>query len=211
MNPSNPSRSTPAMAVLLRILAAIALSTQLASCASDPSHVSGHVLDVTTKEPVEGAYVLMTYFGSGGVYGGHMGSWCTATAGMYTGKDGAFNFPYETKSGARGRWAYAVKPGYFFKSEGGAFDYRGREKLSNIYNDWQVFLVKQEEKDIVRDFKRFECDRPASAEAVASNFKYLEITLAEQYRIKHTEERITITLDFIEGLRAQLRFLASQK
>ena len=53
--------------------------------------LTGTVYDATTKQPIDGAYVVALYYKS--IVGmAAMDLWCIKTKGMYTGKDGKFRF-----------------------------------------------------------------------------------------------------------------------
>ncbi len=73
--------------------------------------LTGTVFDATTKQPIEGAYVVALYFEQ---YSGMAasGEHCVKTRGMYTGKDGTFHFPVEKLDGSNPGEVSAIKPGY---------------------------------------------------------------------------------------------------
>ena len=187
---------------LIHIVATLALTSALSSCAFEPTHVSGKVIDITTKAPIEGAYVLAVYIGFAGdkryIVLGHGGSSkCLYTAGMTTGKDGAFQFPYKTKSGATLFHAYAVKTGYFFDKP--AAEYDNAEKNPTPYQKWEVLLVKQEAQPNGA-VEQFECERPESKEATLANIEFLKITYGEQVRIGRPVESLALTQEMMKSL-----------
>ncbi len=85
--------------------------TAFGSNASDP--LSGRVLDVHTKEPLEGVYVMAVYK-QGGTSLGHNSSECVETKGMFTQRDGRFSFPQVADVSVD---IVGIKPGYTRTSE----------------------------------------------------------------------------------------------
>src|SRR5881398_3481704 len=91
----------------------IAMSALAYSCAHGgwfESDTTGHVIDVDTGKPIEGAYVMAVYNEAGGQWFVGSTHWCVATKGMYTGKDGKFHFPKGTGWDPQ---IHGIKPDYY--------------------------------------------------------------------------------------------------
>jgi hypothetical protein len=78
--------------------------------------LTGTVMDSVTKQPIEGAYVLVAYYGGGGTAFGHNSRWCQKTLGMYTKADGKYRFPAVSSNSVTANMPISVpmviKPGY---------------------------------------------------------------------------------------------------
>lgn len=140
--------------------------------ASDP--LSGRVLDVHTKAPLEGVYVMAVYK-QGGSSLGHNSSECVQTKGMYTRKDGRFSLPRVSDVSVD---IVGIKPGYTPHtlerfSHSVLF---GSRLLPDLFLGKRAHDVRQHPQEFVM------CIHGLSAADVAANIEYLKIMDGEKMK-----------------------------
>lgn len=136
------------------------------------------MIDTDTDLPIEGAYVMVIYRDSGGTFLGHSSSWCVKTKGMYTGKDGKFHFPLESKN----PFVNAIKPDYYLsvsKHPVVLEPYGGGQRVAP---DPNIYLKRQDPTKFNFRLGDMECERPKYREDVLANIEYLKIAVAEMVK-----------------------------
>jgi hypothetical protein len=177
----------------------------LSACSADEKidyELTGRVLDSVTKKPLEGAYVVAVYMGGGSVAGGHSGSWCRKTRGMYTKADGKFNFPVEDRGALNPTLPVAIKPGY------GAIDYDLRNEnlvmtdKKGYYTDQNLLLTPQDPVKPNLNFQSGEtfCSRAKSKQDAAAGATFYKIILAERIKYGAPAFHIKVAQDIIDRL-----------
>lgn len=163
--------------------------------------LTGRVYDDATKEPIEGAYVVAIYYKSVlGLAGSD--TWCIKTKGMYTGKEGRFQFPVERLDGDSPAVVSAIKPGYysgravFPKLE--VWKKQGKE----AYSGRDTPLIPQDPAKPEYQYGTMDvfCARAPTREDAAAGIEFLRILLEEKKRLRFKPEAIESTADMIRTL-----------
>ncbi len=145
----------------------------LQGCASlGQNSIAGQVLDSETGLPHADAYVLALYNRSSSTWGGHSGSVCMKTKGMYTGRDGRFSFPAEA-----GLWVQleSIKPGY-------TSDVTKRLRSGPEYPN--LFLRARLDRDKGR-IAIPSCIQAREADDLLANIQYLRIETMESVKFNY--------------------------
>jgi hypothetical protein len=153
--------------------------------ASRAFELTGTVLDATTRQPIEGAYVIASYkiVRSGPAA---TGSFCVRALGTYTGPDGVYRFPVEKLDGYSPYSTNAIKPGYYLKDA----DYPDpnseawRRQRPEGYKDRNIYLKKQDPGHPVFKFSDHQevCEE-AKGPALDPALKFIEMEIAEEKRL----------------------------
>lgn len=145
---------------------------------------TGVVRDEDTGEPIEGAYVVATY----DVFEVGIGASsrnCEKTKGMYTGKDGRFNFPIERLDNISPSDVTAIKPGYYGNKRELGDPQARRAFAPAAYANRDVYLKKQNpEKPEFRygDFQQ-QCMHAAYRDDVEATITFFKIEIDELRRL----------------------------
>lgn len=198
-----------AISALLLSGSAIAAGGNPLSYGKPDFDLTGTVYDVTTKQPIEGAYVVALYYKP--IVGmSAMDLWCIKTKGMYTGKDGRFRFAVEKLDGNSPREVTAIKPGYYSGREvfppADVWKKQGKE----AYTGRDTPLIPQ---DPVKPEGRYGlgdvfCNHAESREDVAAGIEFLRIQLSEEQRLPFHPQAIESTkyrINRLEALPAERR------
>jgi hypothetical protein len=163
--------------------------------------LTGTAYDATTKQPIEGAYVVAIFYKSVVGLGGS-DTWCVKTKGMYTGNDGKFSFPIEKRDGRSPGEVTAIKPGYytgrvvFPRPE--VWKKQGRE----AYSGRDTPLVPQDPAKPEWQYGSNDvfCARAATREDASAGIEFLRIELGERKRLKSNPIAIESTANMIRHL-----------
>ena len=198
---------------IIIVTAITAMSITLAYCSpldwfrKIDFELTGTVIDVDTKLPIEGAYAMAIYkvidsdFFVSATY-------CIKTNGMYTGKDGKFHFPIDKLDGWSPVEVTAIKPGYFLKDQ---VPWQKVKSERERYTGRDVYLQKQnpEKPDfhLGGDF----CARPKFREDVEANIEYYKIEINEHIRLGGSENGIDSDKYFLQRLESMPTKAESKK
>lgn len=163
--------------------------------------LTGTVYDETTKQPIEGAYVVAIFYKAVVGLGGS-DTWCVKTKGMYTGKDGKFRFAIEKLDGRSPGEVTAIKPGYYSGREvfprPEVWEKQGRE----AYTGRDTPLIPQDPAKPEWQYGTMDvfCSRAESREDAAAGIEFLRILLGEKKRLNFRLDAIESTSDMIKQL-----------
>ena len=162
---------------------------------------TGTVRDGNTKEPIEGAYVVVLYYGSA-ASPATVATFCTKTKGMYTGKDGTFRFPVEKLNNLSPGDVMAIKPGYFDNNRVIPSASLQRAQTAETYTGRDVILTKQNPASPTLRFGETEvrCERANSRDDVEASIQFLKIKLAECLRLNASTQGIDAIKNFLADL-----------
>ncbi|MBL0142911.1 MAG: hypothetical protein IPP91_12620 [Betaproteobacteria bacterium] len=166
--------------------------------------LTGTVYDTTTKQPIEGAYVVALYYKS--IVGpAAMAIWCVKTRGMYTGKDGTFHFPVEKLDGDSPLSVNAIKPGYYsdrpvvpspeVRKKQGREAYTGR--------DLPLILQNPAKPEFRFGSGDVFCNHAETKQDAAAGVEFLKIELAEFIQLGADEKTIQVTRRMIQRLESR--------
>lgn len=163
--------------------------------------LTGTVLDVTTKQPIEGAYVIASYFE---VFTGDVRhrSWCLKTNGMRTGKDGRFHFPVEKLDGNSPGSLSAIKSDYRYAPAAPVNRDVWRKQSAASYADRILYLAAQDPAKPDFHFGLGEefCEHATTREAAAASLEFFKISLQEKIKYGAPEHNIEGNRDLIRML-----------
>lgn len=168
--------------------------------------LTGTVYDATTKQPIDGAYVVALYYKS--IVGmAAMDLWCIKTKGMYTGKDGKFRFAVEKLDGNSPREVAAIKPGYYSGREVFPPADVWKKQTREAYTGRDTPLIPQDPEKPERWYGTGDvfCEHAKSREDAAAGIHFLQIRLSEEKRLKYfpaVVESTQFSIDFLEKLPA---------
>jgi hypothetical protein len=188
----NKTRGALFAAIFITLSAWLAYSAEAGFF--DKEEVKGTVIDTDTDLPIEGAYVMVIYRDSGGTFLGHSSSWCVKTKGMYTGKDGKFHFPLESKN----PFIRAIKPDYFLSHHPPVFEESGG--VLKVAPDPNIYLKRQDPAKPDFQLGDSQCERPKYREDVLANIEYLKIANAERVKYGYMQEGIDAVRRMIQRL-----------
>ncbi len=168
--------------------------------------LTGQVLDIGTKQPLEGAFVIAIYKEVKSGFAA-TANYCVKTRGMYTGKDGKFHFPVEKLDGNSPYWVSAIKPDYYYVISEVAPPKIHREQGIAAYSGRNVYLARQDlaNPKISGDGDDILCRRAASKDDIAASIEFLKISLAEtekyagplKQQIKETTQSMIQSLEAV--------------
>ncbi len=162
---------------------------------------TGTVYDSTTKQPIEGAYVVALYYKS--IVGmAALDLWCIKTKGMYTGKDGKFRFAVEKLDGNSPREVTAIKSGYYSGREAFPLPDVWKKQGKEAYTDRDTPLIPQHPENAQRFFgqKDVFCHHAKFREDAAAGIEFLRLRLAEEQRLGFPAQVIESTRDLVSAL-----------
>ena len=185
------------------IFVAIAATLSLGYCANGKlfaSESSGTVIDTSTRQTLEGAYVIAVYHESGSIPFGHSASWCIKTKGMYSGKDGKYHFPLNHGGIPI---IYAIKADYFWTLD--EVDTHEKLRESDWKGDWvpvqsNNFYFKPQDPAKPKFSVYVECDRPQTHEDVTANIEYAKLYLAELVKYNKSQIDMLKSIQRLESL-----------
>lgn len=163
-----------------------------------PKEVAGIVIDSKTGKPVEGAFVLAVYHGTGGNLFGHSSSWCVRTKGAWTGPDGRFALPMGKGFDPQ---LYAIKEGYLLNPyrKSPHSSKQGEAKPT----DFRYLYLDRQGESKIEDSDVIICERPATRQDVDANVTYLKLLSKESERLPEGNLRRSV----IESTIAQFEAL----
>ncbi|HEY2627536.1 MAG TPA: hypothetical protein VGI57_00340 [Usitatibacter sp.] len=183
--------------IIFSVILLLGISVQAADGPGNlaPPHASleyrGAVLDYETRQPVEGAYIVASYYIRRADPSGQT-NWCIKTRGMYTGADGKYWFPVEERNGLSPLMTSAIKPGYAYKTVTQIDSDVWRKQDQVAYDGHDIFLVRQDEKKPDLRFGGDQgCWHAEVAEAAAAGVQFLRIELEEYKKYNGSEQTIT--------------------
>jgi hypothetical protein len=163
--------------------------------------LTGTVLDVDTKQPIEGAFVVASYKIQRSSLAA-TASFCVKTKGMYTGKDGKYHFPVEKLDGRNPFSTNAIKPGYFWKDTELPESALWKKQNAAAYSGRDIYLKKQDPANLNWHFSDGEevCDEAPTREAAAAGIEFLKLKLAEKIQYGDGEQGKRGSQELIEML-----------
>lgn len=161
--------------------------------------LTGRVLDFTTKQPIEGAYVIASYFEPYPGFGS-AGARCVKARGMYTGKDGRFHFPVEKRDGYSPLSVDAIKSDYQYAPSEPVKPEKWRKQNASAYSDRILYLTAQDPAKPNFHFGvGFEtCETAETREGAAASVVFLKISLKELIKYGALKQNIDGCRDMIE-------------
>ncbi len=188
-NATNPQRIKNRRCQRLASLAIASISLTACSAPAPkdnaPYELTGTVMDSVTKQPIEGAYVLVAYYGGGGTGFGHNSRWCQKTAGMYTKADGKYRFPATASNSVTANMPIsvptAIKPGYGNVTwiVTNDVDQNGKRKLWLIGQNLLLTPQDSAKPDLGFRVGEADCWRAKSRQDAAAGAEFLKIRLDE--------------------------------
>ena len=187
---------------IIIVTAITAMSITLAYCSpldwfrKIDFELTGTVIDVDTKLPIEGAYAMAIYkvidsdFFVSAIY-------CIKTNGMYTGKDGKFHFPIDKLDGWSPVEVTAIKPGYFLEDQ---VTWQKVNSERERYTGRDVHLQKQNPEKPDFHLGGVFCARPKFREDIEANIEYSKIEINEYTRLSANEIGIDSAKHFLQRL-----------
>lgn len=170
----------------LALLAVLCATATLAACwpweeKKIGFELTGRVLDNETKQPLEGAFVIAIYKEIKSGFAA-TANYCVKTRGMYTSKDGKFQFPIEKLNGNSPYWVSAIKPDYYYVTSRIAPVKIHQAQGVEAYTDRDVYLAKQDPakwNDSIGAGDDIFCRNAASKNDMAASLIYYKIEFSE--------------------------------
>ena len=190
------SKQWAALAAFLALSTALVYCVQIGAMGSIDFELTGTVIDVDTKQPLEGAYVVAIYKDTRSSLA-RVAIFCIKTKGMYTGKDGKFHFPVEKRDGLSPQEVTAIKPGYFFKA---AKFPQNAGSGRDWYTGRDILLKKHNPEDKNWTLGGEVCTEPISQEDVKANIEYFNIMLNEYLKYEARKDASDSIRDSIKRM-----------
>ncbi|MBL0142895.1 MAG: hypothetical protein IPP91_12525 [Betaproteobacteria bacterium] len=166
--------------------------------------LTGTVYDTTTKQPIEGAYVVALYYKS--IVGpAAMDIWCVKTRGMYTGKDGTFHFPVEKLDGDSPLSVNAIKPGYYSDRPVVPSPEVRKKQGREAYTGRDLPLIPQNPAKPEYRFGSGDvyCNHAETKQDAAAGVEFLKIELSECVRLNADKQSIRAVEGMIRDLESR--------
>lgn len=185
-------------APLYTLALALCLCSILSSCEEDLTKgtagvfYTGRILDVDTKQPIEGAYAIAAFeeivVGSAGAF-----AHCIKTKGMYVGKDGTFSFAVEKFDGQSPLIVEGIHPDYTMRRSDIAKLEKKKMRNKDSYANLNVYLKKLDpNKPDYRHAASAPCSHAKTREDQEASIEYVRIERAQRARFGMKPEHLKI-------------------